>query len=74
MLFNNSAIPVVEDQPFIALDLAPAIEDAGGAVLGPAASVAQALELPRGSRADGAILGVKLAPMPWRRGFPIFWC
>ena len=36
---------IVEDEPFIALDLAFGVEDAGGIPLGPASSVAQALKL-----------------------------
>ena len=39
---------IVEDEPFIALDLAFAVEEAGGIPLGPAPSVAQALKLIEG--------------------------
>jgi CheY-like chemotaxis protein len=51
---------IVEDQPFIALDLALAVEDAGGEVVGPAASVQEALALIEGRVVSGAILDVHL--------------
>ena len=44
-MLNRAAILVVEDEPFIALGLGLAIEDADGEVVGPAASVKAALKL-----------------------------
>ncbi len=51
---------VAEDEPFIALDLALAVEDAGGAVAGPAASVAEALALIDSLPIAAAIVDVNL--------------
>jgi len=42
-LLNHESVLVAEDQFFIALDLALAVEDAGGKVVGPAASCEEAL-------------------------------
>jgi DNA-binding NtrC family response regulator len=44
-LLNHSAILVVEDEPYIALELQAAIEEAGGEVVGPVGSVSAALAL-----------------------------
>lgn len=51
---------VVEDEPFIALDLAFGVEEAGGTALGPASSLAQALALIEAVRPDAAIVDVDL--------------
>lgn len=61
-MLNRAPILIAEDQPFIALDLALAIEDAGGEVVGPAGSVEEALALlARPARPIvGAILDVNL--------------
>lgn len=58
-MLHDAAILVAEDEPFIALGLAMAIEDAGGAVMGPAASVREALALLAGMPV-AAILDVNL--------------
>ncbi|MDQ2860523.1 MAG: response regulator [Pseudomonadota bacterium] len=58
---NQAWILVAEDEPFIALDLALAVEDAGGRVVGPAASVKEALTLLESMPVAGAILDVTLA-------------
>jgi DNA-binding response OmpR family regulator len=60
-LLNQASILVAEDEPFIALDLAYAIEDAGGEVVGPAASVKEALDLLETRPVAAAILDVNLA-------------
>jgi DNA-binding NtrC family response regulator len=60
-LLNHAFVLVAEDEPFIALDLALAIEDAGGHVVGPAASVKEALALLKAETVVGAILDVTLA-------------
>jgi len=60
-LLNHACVLVAEDEPFIALDLALAIEDAGGQVVGPAASVKEALALLEATPVVGAILDVTLA-------------
>jgi len=59
-MLNKAIILVAEDEPFIALDVALAIEDAGGRVLGPAASVQQALALIKANTVGAAILDVNL--------------
>ncbi|WP_332749075.1 response regulator [Sphingomonas sp. RB1R13] len=60
-LLNHALILVAEDEPFIALDVALAIEDAGGVVAGPAASVSEALALIDTLPIVAAILDVNLA-------------
>lgn len=55
------AILIVDDEPFIALDLAMAVEDAGCLVVGPAGSVREALSLLEASRVTAAILDVNLS-------------
>jgi DNA-binding response OmpR family regulator len=60
-LLNHASILVAEDEPFIALDLAYAIEDAGGEVVGPVASVREALALLETRPVAAAILDVHLA-------------
>ena len=60
-VLNQACVLIAEDEPFIALDLALAIEDAGGRVLGPAASVKEALALLETTDVAGAILDVTLA-------------
>ena len=57
---RDVAIFVAEDEPFIALDLATTIEDAGGRVVGPAATVKEALELLEIHPVAAAILDVNL--------------
>jgi len=57
---KGARILVVEDEAFIALDLVMAIEDAGAIPVGPAATIAEALELISHDPPDGAILDVNL--------------
>lgn len=59
-MLNHAPILIVEDEPFIALDLELAIEDAGGEVVGPAASVEEALALLDARPVAAAILDVNL--------------
>ena len=59
-MLNHALILVAEDEPFIALDVALAIEDAGGKVAGPAASVKEALALIEALPIVAAILDVNL--------------
>ena len=58
--FDGTRVLIVEDEPFIALDLAQAVESAGGIVIGPAATLAQALDLIHVSVLEAAILDVNL--------------
>jgi DNA-binding NtrC family response regulator len=58
--FENCRVLIVEDEPFIAWDLAQAVASAGGVVIGPAATVAQALALVQASVLEAAILDVNL--------------
>lgn len=60
-MLNRAAVFVAEDEPFIALDLEFAIDDAGGTVIGPAASVAEALLLLADTPVAAAIVDVHLA-------------
>ena len=57
---DHAQVLVAEDEPFIAFDLAVAIEDAGGVVVGPAATVAEALALLESNHVAAAILDVNL--------------
>jgi DNA-binding NtrC family response regulator len=59
-VLSGTPILVAEDQIFIALDLALAIEDAGGEVIGPAASIAEALYLLATMTIAAAILDFEL--------------
>src|SRR5690606_16770987 len=54
-------ILVVEDEIFVALDVAATVEDANGIVIGPVGTVRQAIELLRQHEVDAAILDVNLA-------------
>lgn len=55
-------ILVVEDEYLIAMDVADRLTDLGAEVIGPAASVAEALAIvaAQGNRIDGAVLDVNL--------------
>lgn len=55
-MLGGSVVLIAEDQVFIALDLALAVEDAGGEVAGPVASVKNALELIKTRQITAAIL------------------
>jgi DNA-binding response OmpR family regulator len=57
---RGARILVVEDEPFIAFDLKLAIEDTGASAVGPASTVAEALDLIAAETPDGAILDVNL--------------
>lgn len=59
-MLNLALILIADDQPMIALDLAFAVEDAGGLVAGPAASVKESLILLNARPVAGAILDVNL--------------
>jgi DNA-binding response OmpR family regulator len=54
-------ILIVEDEPFVALDLALAVETAGGVAVGPAGSVREALALLASRPVTAAILDVNLS-------------
>lgn len=58
MSLASAAVLIVEDEPFVALDLALSVEDAGGRVIGPAATL-EALTLV-GQHVSAAILDVHL--------------
>ncbi|MBR7621465.1 hypothetical protein JKL49_18885 [Phenylobacterium sp. 20VBR1] len=59
-MLNQVSVLVVEDQPFIALDLALAVGDVGGNAVGPAASCKEALAFLATGIVDAAILDVNL--------------
>ena len=60
-LLNQVSVLIVEDEPFIALDLAMAVEEARGKVIGPAGSVCEALMLIEQHLVQAAILDVNLS-------------
>lgn len=60
-MLDHALIFIAEDEPFIALDLAMAVEDAGGEVLGPAGSVKEAFALLESHCVAAAILDVHLS-------------
>jgi CheY-like chemotaxis protein len=60
-LLNQVSVLIVEDEPFIALDLATAVEEARGKVIGPAGSVREALMLIEQHLVQAAILDVNLS-------------
>jgi CheY-like chemotaxis protein len=57
---NGRRILVVEDEMFVAMLVEDLLAELGCQVVGPAASVAQALQLLDGSDLDGALLDVNL--------------
>lgn len=59
-MLDNKAILIVEDNCFVALDLAFAVEDVGGSVVGPVASVAEAMALLETHQIAGAVLDCQL--------------
>lgn len=59
-MLDHAAIFVAEDEPFIAFDLTTTIDDAGGVVVGPAATVTEAMALLDIHLVDAAILDVNL--------------
>jgi CheY-like chemotaxis protein len=60
MPLSRCKVLIVEDQLIVALDIQMAVEDANGEVVGPAATVREALELLRAEEVDGAILDANL--------------
>lgn len=53
-------ILVVEDEPLLSLDICAQIEENGGSVIGPAATLARGHALLRDQRPDGAILNIRI--------------
>jgi DNA-binding response OmpR family regulator len=51
---------IVEDEPFIAMDISDAILSVGGTVVGPAMSVAEALKIVDRDEVQAAVLDVNL--------------
>jgi len=60
-LLNQVSVLIVENEPFIALDLATAVEEARGKVIGPAGSVREALILIEQNLVQAAVLDVNLS-------------
>jgi DNA-binding NtrC family response regulator len=60
VILRGKRILICEDEPYIALNLAASVEDAGGEVIGPASSVREAMALLEGTTVSGAILDVHL--------------
>lgn len=59
-MLNRRRILVAEDEVLIASDLAAAVEEAGGEVVGPVASVGEALTVVAREAVHAAILDVRL--------------
>lgn len=59
-MLHDALVLVAEDEPFIALDITLAIEDAGGRVAGPVASATEAAALIETMPVAAAILDVNL--------------
>jgi CheY-like chemotaxis protein len=59
-MFPKARVLIAEDEPLTALDIAATVRETGGEVLGPAASLDEALDLLGNSRIDGAILDCNL--------------
>jgi CheY-like chemotaxis protein len=57
---ESQRILVVEDDPFIALDLQSILEDAGATVVGPACEVSEAISFIEGSKISAAVLDYRL--------------
>ena len=57
-------ILVIEDEPILAFDMASRLSEAGITVVGPAATVEQALHLVEHTRLDGALLDASLNGQP----------
>jgi DNA-binding response OmpR family regulator len=60
-MFSAQTILIVEDEPLIALDLADAVAELGGKVIGPLTTVREALGVLGRVIVAGAILDAKLA-------------
>jgi DNA-binding response OmpR family regulator len=58
---------IVEDDPFISLDVEQALTDAGFEVCGSAVNEQEALEMGRSTRPDFAVVDVNLSPGDGRR-------
>lgn len=59
-MLNHVSVLLAEDQPFIALSMALAVEEAGGHAVGPAASCQEALALLATGVVGAAILDINL--------------
>ncbi|HEV2557310.1 MAG TPA: response regulator [Microvirga sp.] len=78
-MLTGLRVLICEDEPFIALDLTLCVQDAGGEVVGPAASVREALALIETHPVSAAILDVHLrdrdvtpvADLLLQRGVPV---
>ena len=60
-MLNQVSVLIVEDEPFVALDLATAVEEARGKVIGPAGNVHEALVLMEQYLVQAAVLDVNLS-------------
>lgn len=59
-ILRGQRVLVVEDEVLIAMDLAQAVEDAGGRVIGPAMNMAAAQELAETADITAALLDIQL--------------
>ena len=82
-MLNEVRVFIAEDEPFIALDLVAAVEDAQGTVIGPAGSIREALTILQCTQPHVGLLDAHLsdgevtpiAELLVNRGVPIlFYC
>jgi CheY-like chemotaxis protein len=81
-MLNQASVLIVEDEPFIALDLAAAVKEARGNVIGPAGSVREALVLIELHLVQAAVPDVNLsdrdvtpvAELLIEGGVPVIFC
>jgi DNA-binding NarL/FixJ family response regulator len=57
---QGKRVLVAEDEPLVAMDIEAMLEDSGAEVVGPAATLAEALELAKVDDLDAAVLDVNL--------------
>ena len=57
---DNKSVLIVEDEPFIAFDLADAMADAGATVMGPALTISEAGDALDGARPNVACLDINI--------------
>lgn len=66
-MLTGRRVLIAEDEPILALDRALSIEEARGEVVGPVATVAEALAMLAAGWVEAAILDVHLADEMWLR-------
>lgn len=60
-MLDGARILICEDEPFVAIDLAISVREAGGRVVGPAGSISEAMSLLERHEVNGAIVDANLS-------------